>query len=58
MRPRGRPVLGVVAGVVFGLALGLVLLVFGALALDSKLLVVLPVAGLVVGVVLGRTPTT
>ena len=55
MRARGRPVLGVVAGVVAGLALGLALLVFGVLALDSAVLVALPIAGVVIGLVLGLT---
>ena len=53
MSARGRPVLGVLSGVVAGVALGVVLLVFGVLALDSSVLVVLPIAGLVVGLLLG-----
>jgi multisubunit Na+/H+ antiporter MnhB subunit len=52
MKRRGRPVLGVIAGLFFGLSIGLVLLVFGVLALDSTVLVILPIAGVVVGLVL------
>jgi hypothetical protein len=53
MSARGRPVLGVLAGLVAGVALGVALLVFGVLALDSSVLVVLPIAGVVLGLVLG-----
>ena len=53
MSARGRPVLGLLSGVVAGVALGVVLLVFGVLALDSSVLVVLPIAGLVLGLALG-----
>ena len=49
---RGRPILGAIAGLFFGLFLGLFLLVLGALALDSALLLILPILFLVIGIVL------
>lgn len=52
MRRRGRPVLGAFSGFFLGLLLGVDLLLFGVVALDSALLLVLPVLGLVVGIVL------
>jgi len=64
MKRRGHPILGAIAGFLFGLFLGLTLLVAGVLALDSILLVVLPLALLVLGIVwgvaapLGRPPST
>jgi hypothetical protein len=62
MHVRGRPVLGAFAGLLFGLFLDLFLAVNSAVATNSVLLVVLPLAGLVLGIVtgwtgrLGRTP--
>lgn len=57
MRRRGRPVLGGISGFFFGLFLGLDLLFYGLVALDSILLTILPIVGLVLGVVLGlRAP--
>ncbi|HEV7887696.1 MAG TPA: hypothetical protein VGO92_09065 [Acidimicrobiales bacterium] len=50
MSARGRPVLAAIAGFFFFLFLGLELAVFGVLAVSSVLLAVLPVAGLVLGV--------
>lgn len=50
---RGRPILGAIAGLFSGLFLGLFLLVLGALALDSVLLLAVPLVLVVVGVVLG-----
>ena len=55
MSRRGRPVLGAVAGFFFGVALGVAALVFGVLALDSVVLVVLPLVGILLGVALGVT---
>jgi multisubunit Na+/H+ antiporter MnhB subunit len=46
---RGRPILGFFGGLLFGVAVALALLVFGVLALDSIVLVVIPIVGLVVG---------
>ena len=51
---RGRPILGAVMGLLFGISLGVALLVFGVLALDSILLVVLPVLFLILGGVWGK----
>lgn len=50
MHARGRPVLAGFAGFLFGLSMSLALLVFGVVKLDSKVLVVLPIAWIVVGV--------
>lgn len=50
---RGRPITGAISGLLFGVFLDLFLLVLGALALDSMLLVVLPLLFLVAGVALG-----
>ena len=46
MKRRGRPVLGAFSGFFAGLGLGLTLLFYGVIPLDSALLVILPVAGL------------
>ena len=51
MSRRCRPILGAIGGFLFGLALGVLLLTVGALALDSILLVVLPLLFLVLGIV-------
>lgn len=45
---RGRPVLGAVSGFAAGLGLAASLLFNGVVALDSPLLVILPVAGLLI----------
>jgi hypothetical protein len=45
----GRRVLGALAGFVFGGSLGVVLLTAGVVTLDSIVLVILPFAGLVLG---------
>ena len=50
---RGHPALGGFAGFLFGLSLDVTLLVFGVLRLDSILLVILPVALLLLGVLWG-----
>jgi hypothetical protein len=55
MRRRGRPVLGALSGFCFGLFLGITLLSFGVLPLDSSLLSILPLLGLVAGLVLAFT---
>ena len=51
---RGRPVLAAVSGFFFGLFVGLDVLFFGVVQLDSVLLTVLPIVGLVAGIVLAR----
>jgi hypothetical protein len=52
MRP-GKLVLGAVSGLLFGFFVGLDLFMFKVIQSDSALIVVLPVVGLVVGVLLG-----
>jgi hypothetical protein len=52
---KGRPVLGAICGFLFGLFVGLDLLFFGIVPLNSIVLTILPVVGLIVGIVLGRT---
>ena len=49
---KGHPILGVIAGFLFGDFLALLLLGMGVLATDSILLIVLPIAGLVLGLAL------
>jgi hypothetical protein len=49
---KGHPILGVICGFLFGDFLALLLLGMGVLATDSVLLIVLPIAGLVVGLAL------
>jgi hypothetical protein len=55
MKKKGRPVLGAVAGFFFGVALSVLLLIFGVLPLDSIVVVVIPIVGLLIGVALGLT---
>ena len=52
-RRRGRPVLGAICGFFLGLCLAFDLLMFGAFRLDSILVELLPVLGLIVGLVGG-----
>ena len=52
MKQRGRPVLGAISGFFLGLFLGLDLMFFGVVPLDSAVITVAPVLGLVIGVVL------
>lgn len=52
MRRRGRPLLGAFSGLFLGLFLDVDLLIFGVVALDSAVLIVLPAVGLVLGIVL------
>lgn len=54
MRKR-RPVLGTISGLVFGVFLALDLVLFGIVPLDSAVLVVVPVVGLLLGILLGVT---
>jgi hypothetical protein len=51
---RGRPVLGAFSGFFFGLFLGLDLLFFGVIRLDSVLITILPILGLIAGIALAR----
>jgi hypothetical protein len=52
MRRRGRPVLGGISGFFLGIFVSFDLLFFGVIPLDSVLFIVLPIVGLVLGVVL------
>ena len=49
---KGRPILGVISGFLFGLFAGLSLFMWGAIALHSPLLWILPIAGIVLGLVM------
>lgn len=49
---KGRPILGVVGGFLFGLFGGATLVLFGAIPLHSDLLWILPLLGLLVGLIL------
>ena len=59
---KGRPILGIVAGFMFGLFGGLTLILYGVVPLHSDLLWILPLVGIVLGLVLaawapfGRAP--
>ena len=48
MKPRGRPILAALSGFFLGLFIAIDLLLFGVIPLDSALLTVLPILGLVV----------
>lgn len=52
MKRRGRPVLSAISGFFSGLFIGLSLLFYGVIPLDSNLLVILPIAGLVIAWIL------
>lgn len=53
MRRRGRPVMGAIMGLLFGLFFALALVFQGTLRLDSNLVAILPIAGLLLGLLLG-----
>jgi hypothetical protein len=48
----GRPVLGVISGFLFGLFTGLSLFMWGVIAFHSPLLWILPLVGIVLGLVM------
>lgn len=52
-RLRGRPVLGSIFGLLLGIAVAADLLLLGAFALDSAMVVVLPIVFLVLGLLGG-----
>ena len=54
-RRRGRPVLGAICGFLLGGFIGLDLLMFGVLPLNSILLTILPIVGLIAGFFLSRS---
>jgi hypothetical protein len=49
---KGRPILGIVAGFLFGLFGGATLILFGVIPLHSDLLWILPLLGLLLGLIL------
>jgi hypothetical protein len=53
VKHRGRPIRGAIAGLFFGIFVSLDLVIFGVVALDADVLAVLPLLGLVAGVLLG-----
>ncbi len=53
MKTHGHPVLGGIAGFIFGLSLALLLLTLGSIALNSLLVVALPLLFLVLGIAWG-----
>lgn len=59
---KGRPILGVFSGFLFGLFLGITLFLYGVIPLHSDLLLILPILGIILGLVLawwapfGRPP--
>lgn len=55
MKSKGHPIRGAIAGLFFGLFLSLDLLIFGMVALDSNILAILPLLGLIAGIALGMT---
>jgi hypothetical protein len=50
---RGRPILGAISGLLFGLFGALLLVVEGLLPLNNNMLAIYPVAGLLLGLVIG-----
>jgi len=49
---KGRPILGIVAGFFFGLFGGLTLVLYGVIPLHSDLIWILPLLGILLGLVL------
>ena len=49
---KGRPILGVISGFFFGLLLGISLWMWGVIPLHSDLLLILPILGIVLGLVM------
>ena len=49
---KGRPILGVISGFFFGLFLGATLWLWGVLPLNSDFLLILPILGIVLGLVM------
>jgi hypothetical protein len=49
---KGRPLLGVISGFLFGLFAGISLFMYGAIPFHSPLIWVLPLAGIVLGLVM------
>jgi hypothetical protein len=53
MRRRGRPILGAITGLLFGVFASITLAMEGLLPLKNNMLAVYPVAGLLLGLILG-----
>ena len=49
---KGRPILGVISGFMFGLFLGPTLFMWGLIPLHSELMWILPLVGIVLGLVM------
>lgn len=49
---KGRPILGAISGFFFGLLLGITLWMWGVVPLHSDLLLILPILGIVLGLVM------
>jgi hypothetical protein len=51
---KGRPILGAISGLFFGFFLSLDLFAFGVVNSKSPVMIILPVVGLILGIVLGQ----
>jgi len=49
---KGRPILGVITGFLFGLFLGVTLFLYGVIPLSSDLLWILPLLGILLGLIM------
>ena len=49
---KGRPILGVISGFLFGLFLGITLFLYGVIPLNSDLLWILPLLGILLGLIM------
>ncbi|MGH8994375.1 MAG: hypothetical protein ACRDZ7_22935 [Acidimicrobiia bacterium] len=55
MKQRGHPVRGAIAGFFFGLFISLDLVIFGLMPVEADALALIPLLGLIAGIVLGIT---
>ena len=51
---RGRPILGAIAGFFFGFFVALDLLFFGVIPLKSAVITILPILGIILGLVVAK----
>ncbi len=49
---KGRPILGIITGFLFGLFLGVTLFLYGVIPLSSDLLWILPLLGILLGLIM------
>ena len=49
---KGHPILGIISGFLFGLFLGITLFLFGVIPLDSSWLWILPLLGILLGLIM------